>query len=92
MTSIREEPRNANAATTTGTTAGDTPQVEVYDNDKPSTTRIMQDEERTHPANSTYGTSTRASVPQPRSGTNWGSIILGILVILALIALIMWIF
>lgn len=90
MTSIREESRTTkNSATTT---VGDTPQVEVYDNNKPSATSIMHDEGRTPAANSSYGTSTRDSVPQPRSGTNWGSIIIGLLVILALIALIMWIF
>jgi hypothetical protein len=86
MANIREDPN----ATTTTPSGGDAPRVEVYDNNKPDTTRVMHDEERPLGTASPYATATHTNVEPVHTGTNWGALILGILVVIALIFLLVW--
>ncbi len=73
MANVRDEQTTKTAVNTTDT-VGNTPEVQVYDNNKQRTM------------------TTPTSAPATRSTVNWGAIILGILVVLALIYFFIWYF
>ena len=89
MAAEREEKNTTTQPTTSGT-GGVKPTVEVYDTTSTGTTKSMYDEDR--PAGTTYTTSTTGDAGTVKSGTNWAAIIIGILVVLALILLVIWLF
>jgi hypothetical protein len=89
-TSSQERTTTATTApTTAGSTATRQPQVEVYDNDGTSTMGTTDPIVNTR---TTLSDIDRDRALENRGGTNWGAIILGLIVIIALIWLLIWIF
>lgn len=88
MANVREEtPRTADVAANPVTGAGDAPKVEVYDTNTTTPRTVMMDNDSR--ARTAYNTPTPVSAAP---GANWTGIIIGLVVVLALIALLMWIF
>jgi hypothetical protein len=91
MTDIREGNRTT---TNSGKTpVGDKPQVEVYDTgttNASTTTANGVTRYSTITSAPAYDTTVRRDVAPVESGPNWGGIILGLLVVLALIILLIW--
>lgn len=86
MANVRETQQTANRDTTT---VDGQSNVEVFDNDR--TSADMARDTGTYRQTDTLASdTTRRDIAEP--GTNWGAIILGLLVVLALIALLIWLF
>ncbi len=83
------EERNTTTRPTSGTGNAE-PAVEVYDTTSPGTTKGVRTEDRTR--GTTYATSTTSDAGTTKPGTNWTAIIIAILVVLALILLVVWLF
>ena len=77
---VRTDPTMTDPVTTART---DGSNVEVYDTDSPTASRDARPP-MTGPVGSEY--------PADRTGANWGTILLVILIVLALVFLAMWLF
>ncbi len=87
MANVRETQRTTNANTTA---VDGQSNVEVFDNDRATATDVTRDSGTFRQSDTMPADTTRRDIAEP--GTNWGAIILGLLVVLALIALLIWLF
>lgn len=92
MTDLREETRTTPNAQ--ATPVDDKPQVEVYDTGTANTAGLNANDVTRHGSSVTtapaYDADARRDVARAEPGPNWGGIILGLLVVLALIILLIW--
>jgi len=85
MANVKQEP--------TTTNAGDRPNVEVYDTGTGNTGATTTGATDTARDMRTTTTGPRFDdTPPARSGTNWGTILLVLLIVIALVLLAMWLF
>jgi hypothetical protein len=83
MVDAQEQPRTTSPSSAASTEpAGGIPHVQVYDTTRTSAPGV------TPP----YGAPNTDDIGAARPGMNWGAIIVGILVVLALIYIVMWLF
>lgn len=87
MANVRETQRTTNADPTA---MDGTSNVEVFDNDRASATDVTRDSGAFRQPDTLPADTTRRDIAEP--GINWSAIILGLLVVLALIALLIWLF